>query len=161
MASIQDLILNSVKGSLGGVEIPSNMTNQVINGLSESILGGLTQTAVKPGGLDLVKGLLTGKQSAATSPVTALIGKIFSNNAAKKLGLGSALTTALVGLLPKILGNLSGVFKDQDGDGDVDLNDVLIALSGKKAQTQPATASAGGGILGEATSILGGIFTKK
>ena len=161
MASIQDLILNSVKGSLGGVEIPSNMTNQVINGLSESILGGLTQTAVKPGGLDLVKGLLTGKQSAATSPVTALIGKIFSNNAAKKLGLGSALTSALVGLLPKILGNLSGVFKDQDGDGDVDLNDVLIALSGKKAQTQPATASAGGGLLGAATSILGGIFKKK
>ena len=159
MASIQDLILNAVKGSIGNVEIPSNITNQVVSGLSESILGGLTQTAVKPGGLDLVKGLLTGQQSAETSPVTALIGKIFSGNAAKKLGLGSALTTALVGLLPKILGNLSGMFKDQDGDGDVDLNDVLIALSGKKTQT--ATASAGGGLLGAATSILGGIFKKK
>ena len=159
MASIQDLILNAVKGSIGNVEIPSNITNQVVSGLSESILGGLTQTAVKPGGLDLVKGLLTGQQSAATSPVTALIGKIFSGNAAKKLGLGSALTTALVGLLPKILGNLSGMFKDQDGDGDVDLNDVLIALSGKKTQT--ATASAGGGLLGAATSILGGLFKKK
>ena len=158
MASIQDLILNAVKGSIGNVEIPSNITNQVVSGLSESILGGLTQTAVKPGGLDLVKGLLTGQQSAATSPVTALIGKIFSGNAAKKLGLGSALTTALVGLLPKILGNLSGMFKDQDGDGDVDLNDVLIALSGKKTQT--ATASAGGGLLGAATSILGGLFKK-
>ena len=159
MASIQDLILNAVKGSIGNVEIPSNITNQVVSGLSESILGGLTQTAVKPGGLDLVKGLLTGQQSAATSPVTALISKIFSGNAAKKLGLGSALTTALVGLLPKILGNLSGMFKDQDGDGDVDLNDVLIALSGKKTQT--ATASAGGGLLGAATSILGGLFKKK
>ena len=159
MASIQDLILNAVKGSIGNVEIPSNISNQVVSGLSESILGGLTQTAVKPGGLELVKGLLTGKQSAATSPITALIGKIFSGNAAKKLGLGSALTTALVGLLPKILGNLSGMFKDQDGDGDVDLNDVLIALSGKKTQT--ATASAGGGLLGAATSILGGIFKKK
>ena len=159
MASIQDLILNAVKGSIGNVEIPSNISNQVVSGLSESILGGLTQTAVKPGGLELVKGLLTGQQSAETSPVTALIGKIFSGNAAKKLGLGSALTTALVGLLPKILGNLSGMFKDQDGDGDVDLNDVLIALSGKKTQT--ATASAGGGLLGAATSILGGIFKKK
>ena len=161
MASIQDLILNAVKGSIGNVEIPSNITNQVVSGLSESILGGLTQTAVKPGGLDLVKGLLTGQQSAATSPVTALIGKIFSGGAAKKLGLGTALTTALVGLLPKILGNLSGIFKDQDGDGDVDLNDILLALSGKKAQTQPAAATAGGGLLGAATSILGGIFKKK
>lgn len=161
MASIQDLILNSVKGAIGGVQVPSNVSNQVISGLSESILGGLTQTAVKPGGLELVKGLLTGKQSAATSPITALIGKIFSNNAAKKLGLGSALTAALVGLIPKILGNLSGVFKDQDGDGDVDLNDVLIALSGKKAQTQAVPASTGGGLLGAATSILGGLLKKK
>ena len=161
MASIQDLILNAVKGSIGNVEIPSNITNQVVSGLSESILGGLTQTAVKPGGLELVKGLLTGKQSAATSPITALIGKIFSNGTAKKLGLGSVVTSAVVGLLPKILGNLSGMFKDQDGDGDVDLNDVLIALSGKKTQTATATANAGGGLLGAATSILGGIFGKK
>ena len=53
------------------------------------------------------------------------------------------------------------MFKDQDGDGDVDLNDILIALSGKKAQTQPAAATAGGGLLGAATSILGGLFKKK
>ena len=159
MASIQDLILNSVKGVIGNVEIPANVSNQVVNGLSESILGGLTQTATKPGGIELVKGLLTGKQSAATSPITALIGKIFSNNTAKKLGLGSALTTAIVGLIPNILGKLSGVFKDQDGDGDVDLNDILIALSGKKTQT--ATASTGGGLLGAATSILGGLLKKK
>lgn len=154
MASIQDLILNSVKGAIGNVEIPSNVSNQVVSGLSESILSGLTQTATKPGGLELVKGLLTGKQSASTSPITALIGKIFSNNTAKNLKLGSVATAAIVGLLPKILGNLSGVFKDQDGDGDVDLNDVLIALSGGKK-------SSGGGLLGAATSILGGIFGKK
>lgn len=159
MASIQDLILNAVKGSIGSAGVPSNMTNQVINGLSESILGGLTQTAVKPGGLEMVKALLTGKQAAATSPITALIGKIFSGNAAKKLGLGSALTAGIVALIPKILGNLSGIFKDQDGDGDVDLNDVLIALSGKKTQAQPA--STGGGLLGAATSILGGLLKKK
>ncbi len=159
MASIQDLILNAVKGSIGSVAVPSNMSNQVISGLSESILGGLTQTAVKPGGLEMVKALLTGKQAAATSPITALIGKIFSGGAAKKLGLGSALTAGIVALIPKILGNLSGVFKDQDGDGDVDLNDILIALSGKKTQAQPA--STGGGLLGAATSILGGLLKKR
>ena len=159
MANIQDLILNAVKGSIGGVEVPSNISNQVISGLSESILGGLTQTAAKPGGLEAVKALLTGKQSAATSPVTALAGNIFSGNIAKKLGLGAGLTTALVGLLPKMLGNLSGIFKDQDGDGDVDLNDILIAIAGKKTQT--ASASTGGGILGAATSILGGLLKRK
>ncbi|MBR1576090.1 MAG: hypothetical protein IJ654_06555 [Bacteroidales bacterium] len=159
MASIQDLILNAVKGSIGGVDVPSNVSNQVISGLSESILGGLTQTATKPGGLDAIKALLTGKQAAATSPVTALAGNIFSNNTAKKLGLGSALTAGIVALIPKMLGNLSGLFKDQDGDGDVDLNDILIALSGKKAQ--PAQASAGSSILGAATSILGGLLKKK
>ena len=150
MASIQDLILNSVKGSIGGVEIPSNLSNQVISGLSDSILSGLTQTATKPGGLDAVKSLLTGKQSAAASPVTALIGNIFSNGTAKKLGLGSALTAGIVALVPKMLGNLSGVLKDQDGDGDVDLNDILIALTGKKSA----------GLAGVAGSILGGLFKK-
>ncbi len=62
-------------------------------------------------------------------------------------------------MIPKIPGNLSGVFKDQDGDGDVDLNDILIALSGKKTQAQPA--STGGGLLGAATSILGGLLKKR
>ena len=154
MASIQDLILQSVKGAIGNVEIPSNVSNQVISGLSESILGGLTQTAAKPGGLEMVKALLTGKQAAASSPVTDLIGKIFTGGAAKQLNLGSALTGSLVALLPKMLGNLSGVFKDQDGDGDVDLNDILIAL------TKGGAAKSGGGLLGAATSILGGLFKK-
>ena len=154
MASIQDLILQSVKGAIGNVEIPSNVSNQVISGLSESILGGLTQTAAKPGGLEMVKALLTGKQAAASSPVTDLIGKIFTGGAAKQLNLGSALTGSLVALLPKMLGNLSGVFKDQDGDGDVDLNDILIAL------TKGGGAKSGSGILGAATSILGGLFKK-
>ena len=158
MASIQDLILNSVKGAIGNVQIPSNVSNQVISGLSESILGGLTQTATKPGGLDMVKALLTGQQSAASSPITALIGNIFSGNTAKKLNLAPALTSAVVGLLPKIMGNLSGILKDQDGDGDVDLNDILITLSGKGSG---AAAAGGGSILGAATSILGGLLKKK
>ena len=154
MASIQDLILNSVKGAIGNVQIPSNVSNQVISGLSESILGGLTQTAAKPGGLEMVKALLTGKQAAASSPITDLIGKIFAGGTAKQLNLNSGLTSSLVALLPKMLGNLSGVFKDQDGDGDVDLNDILIALS------KGSAGKSGAGILGAATSILGGLFKK-
>ena len=46
---------------------------------------------------------------------------------------------------------LSSFIKDQDGDGDVDLNDILLSLKG----------GAGSGLLGAATSILGSLFGKK
>ena len=50
------------------------------------------------------------------------------------------------------MGKLSGFLKDQDGDGDVDLNDILASLKGN---------SGASGLLGAATSILGGLFGKK
>ena len=43
------------------------------------------------------------------------------------------------------MGSLSKIVKDQDGDGDVDFNDLIIALKG----------NGGGGILGAAKGILG------
>ena len=149
--ALSDIILQQVKNNTGGVSIPSNLKNQVLGGLSESILGGLTQTAAKPGGIDLVKNLLTGKSSAADSPVTALAGKLFTGNIASKLGLGSDLTNSLTAAIPAVLSKLSGLIKDQDGDGDVDLNDILITLKG---------GNTGSGLLGAATSILGGILKR-
>ena len=151
--NLSDLIAQQVKAAAGNVEIPSNVQNQVLGGLSESILGSLTQTATKAGGLDQIKNLLTGKANAATSPVTALAGTLFANNILKKLNLGGALGNKLTALIPVVLGKLSGLIKDQDGDGDVDLNDILITLQGGK--------KGGAGILGAATGILGGLFGKK
>jgi len=150
MANLTDLIMQQVKNYAGNVEIPSNVQNTVLNGLGDSILGSLTQTATKAGGLDQIKSLLTGATSAASSPITALAGSLFSNNILKKLNLGSALSGTLSGLIPKIMGGLSNFIKDQDGDGDVDLNDILLTLKGGKSS----------GILGAATSILGGLFKK-
>ena len=46
--------------------------------------------------------------------------------------------------------NIPADIKDQDGDGDVDINDILLSLKG----------GSGAGILGAATSILGGLFGK-
>ena len=150
MANISDLILQQVKKAAGNVEIPSNVQNTVLNGLSESILGSLTQTATKAGGIDMIKSLLTGNTSAAQSPITALAGKLFTNNILSKLNLGSLLNGKLTALIPSVLGGLSNIIKDQDGDGDVDLNDILLTLKGGKSS----------GILGAATSILGGLFKK-
>ena len=153
MASLSDLIAQQVKSAAGGIEIPSNVKNQVLGGLSDSILGSLTQTATKAGGVDIVKNLLTGKADVASSPVTALAGNLFSKNVLSKLSLGSALGSSLSGLIPGVLGKLSGFLKDQDGDGDVDINDIIVSLTGKK--------SGGSSLLGAATSILGGFLKKK
>ncbi len=150
MANIQDLIQQIVGASAAKVNIPADIKDQVLGGLSNSILGSLTQTATQAGGLDMIKNLLTGKADAASSPITALAGNLFSDNVIKKLNLGS-LAPALTALIPGIMSKLSSVIKDQDGDGDVDLNDILLSLKG----------GAGAGLLGAATSILGGLLGKK
>ena len=150
MANINDIIGQLVNSAAGKVEIPANLKDQVLGGLSSSILGSLTQTASKAGGLDEIKNLLTGKADAATSGITALAGNLFNKNVLSKLNLGS-LAPVLAGLIPGIMGKLSGFLKDQDGDGDVDLNDILLSLKG----------GSGAGLLGAATSILGGLFKKK
>ena len=114
-------------------------------------------------------------RDAAKSPVTALAGNIFNSNVLSKLKLGAA-GAALLAFIPKIMGGLKNIIKDQDGDGDVDLNDVLLTLKGSsgsilgsvlggvlggnKASAQPANT--GGSVLGNiAGSVLGGLFGKK
>ena len=185
--NLSDIILQQVTKNVTGsnLQIPSNVQQQVLGGLSDSILGSLTKTATAPGGIDLIKNLLTGKADAATSPVTALAGKLFTNNILSKLNLGSVLSGGLLALIPKIFGGLKGIIKDQDGDGDVDLNDILIVLKGGKGSvlgglggsvlgsvlggalggnTQATTqkANTGGSVLGSiAGSVLGGILGKK
>ena len=171
--NLSDIILQQVTKSVAGnnIQIPANVQNQVLGGLSESILGSLTKTAAAPGGIDLIKSLLTGKSDAASSPITALAGKLFSSNILSKLNLG-ALGTTLLALIPKILGGLKGIIKDQDGDGDVDLNDVLLTLKGGSGSILgsvlgsalgggSSSGSAAGGLGSIAGSVLGGLFGKK
>lgn len=153
MASITDLIMGQVKSAAGKVEIPSNIKDKVLNGLTDSVFGSLTQTAAKSGGIDQITQLLTGKVKAETSPVTALAGKLFQNNVLSGLNLGSA-GAAISGLVPTVMGKLSSIIKDQDGDGDIDLNDLLMGLKG-------GGKSGASGLLGAATSLLGGFLKKK
>ena len=169
--NLSDIILNQVTKSVSGsnIQIPQNLQQQVLGGLSDSILGSLAKTATAPGGLDQIKELLTGKADAATSPVTNLAGNIFNSNVLSKLKLGTA-GAALLAFLPKIMGGLKGIIKDQDGDGDVDLNDILLTLKGSSGSI---LGSVLGGVLGGgaqkssgglgsiAGSILGGILGGK
>ena len=154
-SSILDLIKQQVTAQTGSVAIPAQAKNQVLNGLTDSIFGSLTQTVTKVGGIEQIKSLLTGKTAAASSPITALAGSLFSNNILKNLNLGSVLNGKLTALIPVIMSKLSGILKDQDGDGDVDFQDILITLKGgNKTQTQTRTQT-GGGLLG---SILGKVL---
>ena len=175
--NLSDIILQQVTKNVAGsnLQIPSNVQNQVLGGLSDSILGSLTKTATTPGGIDLIKNLLTGKADATTSPVTALAGNLFTKNILSKLNLGSVLSGGLIALIPKIFGGLKGIIKDQDGDGDVDLNDVLLTLKGGTGGLLGSVlgGALGGGstttqktsnnsVLGSiAGSVLGGILGKK
>ncbi len=147
--SLKDIINQQVNSAAGGLEIPAALKNQVLGGLSDSILGSLTQTATKAGGIELIKDLFGGKTSAANSPVTDLAGKLFTNNILKNLNIGSVLGSSLAGLIPGILGGVTKIFKDQNGDGKVDINDIIIALGG---------LSIGKSIF---KNVLGGIFGKK
>ena len=153
--SILDLIKSQVSAQAGNVQIPSQAKDTVLNGLTDSIFGSLTQTVTKAGGIDQIKSLLTGSTSAQSSPITALAGNLFTNNILKKLNLGTALNGVLSGLIPTIMGKLSGILKDQDGDGDVDFNDILITLKGGN---KTAASSSGGGLLG---GILGKVLGGK
>ena len=130
MASLTDLLAQQVASAASSVDIPSNAKSTILNGLSESILGSLTKTATSAGGAEVLKNLFSGKQSAASSPVTALAGKLFANNILSKLGLSNSQNSALSGLIPTIIGKLSGLIKHKDGDGDVDINDIILSLSG-------------------------------
>ena len=172
--NLSDIILQQVTKNVAGsnIQIPQNLQQQVLGGLSDSILGSLAKTATAPGGLDQIKALLTGQADAAKSPVTALAGNIFNSNVLSKLKLGAA-GAALLAFIPKIMGGLKNIIKDQDGDGDVDLNDVLLTLKGSSgsilgsvlggvlgggaAKQQKASTGGLGSILGGALgSILGG-----
>lgn len=153
MASLTELLAQQVAAAAQNVEIPANAQKTVLSGLSDSIFKSLTQTATAPGGVEVLKNLFGGKSNAATSPVTALATKIFTGNILSKLGLGNKTNSALTGLIPTIIGKLSGLLKDMDGDGDVDLNDIIMTLTG----AQPKKKS--GGLLGGAAgAILGSIL---
>lgn len=159
--SINDIIMQQVQAAAGKANIPANVKSQAVNGLTESILSGLTQTAAQQGGADILKAILGGKSASGAADLSALAGKIFAQGAGK--GLDASTTSALSAALPQIIGGLAGGIKDMDGDGDVDINDIIIALTkGGAAQKPAAGKGLGNAVLGAAANaVLSGILKKK
>ena len=80
---------------------------------------------------------------------------MFNANILKNLNLGTLLNGKLSALIPAVMGKLSGILKDQDGDGDVDFQDILLTLKGGGNAQQTQTGGLGGGLLG---GILGKVL---
>lgn len=145
MSMLTELIKEKAAEVLtGSVSIPENLQEKVLGGLSDSIFDSIKDTASQDGGLDQLKALFTGKEDAASSPVTALASNLFSSNVAKKLGLSSSLVDAVVPMIPKVLNMLTS------GKG-IDAGDLLSDF---------VKDSAADLIKEKAGSLLGGLFKK-
>ena len=137
MSFITDLIQEKAVDVLGGISLPDNLKEQVLGGVSDSIFGSIKETAGKEGGIDQLIELFTGRQSAASSPVTDLAGKLFSTDIAKKLGLSPGIISAVVPMIPQVI------------DKSIDVNDLISEVT-KSGVADKLKDAAG--------SLLGGFF---
>lgn len=142
MSFITDLIKEKAVDVLGGISLPDNLKEQVLGGVSDSIFGSIKETAGKEGGIDQLIELFTGRQSAASSPVTDLAGQLFSSNIAKKLGLSPAIINAVVPMIPKVLEKFTS-------SKSIDVNDLISEVT-KSGVADKLKDAAG--------SLLGGFF---
>ena len=142
MSFITDLIKEKAVEVLGVVSLPDNLKEQVLGGVSDSIFGSIKETAGKEGGIDQLVELFTGRESASSSPVTALAGNIFSSNIAKKLGLSPAIINAIVPMIPKVIEQFTSSKK-------IDVNDLIAEVT-KSGVADKLKDAAG--------SLLGGLF---
>lgn len=165
MSAITDIILSQVKESAGG-----KLNSNVLSGLSDSILGSVMQSAQSVGGIEDLTQLFTGKTDAASSPVTALAGKIFKADAVKKLGLDQKTVQLAVALLPTIInalvskkngldiGSILGAFVG--GQTSTKSTKSTTTKSGKKvtsagSKSTKSKTDATGSLLGAAVNVLG------
>ena len=122
MSQISDLILKQVQSAAAGRDLSSS----VLNGLSDSVLNSIKQTATSANGVQQLTELFTGKTSAASSSVTSLATQIFTSQVAGKLGLSSAAASSASSLLPTIINGLVSAISSK-GSG-MNLASILSAV---------------------------------
>lgn len=144
MSQLTDLISKAAQSAASG----SDLNGNVLNGLSESIVNSLKQTATSKGGVEQLTALFTGKASASSSPITALASRIFTTQIASKLGLSSSAASSAAGLLPKILGSLVSSVSSKSGSG-LDLASILSSLGAASGNSTAAKVGYIAGTLGK------------
>ncbi len=143
MSVLTDLIKEKAGEVLAGnVSIPEDLKEKVMGGVSDAIFGSVKETAAQEGGIAQLTSLFTGESSAASSPVTALAGKLFSGNIAEKLGLSPTIVNAIVPMIPKVIELVTS------GKG-LDVSELLSEVS-KGGVADMLKEKAG--------SLLGGLF---
>lgn len=147
MSALTDIILAQVKESAG-----SKLDNNILGGLSDSILGSVKQSAQSASGIEQLTSLFTGKTSAAESPVTALAGKLFQSGVAKKLNLDSKTSNLATSLLPTIIGAL---VNNKNG---MDITSILGAFAGGNTASKKSNNKSD--LLGTAVGLLGKFLKK-
>lgn len=147
MSALTDIILAQVKESAG-----SKLDNNILGGLSDSILGSVKQSAQSASGIEQLTSLFTGKTSAAESPVTALAGKLFQSGVAKKLNLDSKTSNLATSLLPTIIGAL---VNNKNG---LDITSILGAFAGGNTASKKSNNKSD--LLGTAVGLLGKFLKK-
>lgn len=153
MSQISDLILKQVQAAASQSASQSDLGSNVLNGLSDSILNSLKQTAKTPNGIEQLTSLFTGNTSAESSPITQLASQIFSSQIVPKLGLSASSANAATGLLPTIIASLVSIITKK-GSG-IDLSSILSSLGA--AVSSKSTAGKLVSVLGK----LGGLFGKR
>lgn len=145
MSQLVDFIKQQVaEVTSGNRSIPAHLKDKVMGGVSQSIVDSLKQTAGKKGGIEHITSLFTGKTPAASSPVTALAGRLFTSNVVPKLGLSPMVGSAVAALIPVILGTV--ISKVSSGKG-FNLQGILSALGG--ASIGDKLKNVAGGLLGK------------
>lgn len=150
MSQLSDLILKQAQAAAAG----SNLDNSVLNGLSDSIVNSLKQTATKSGGIEQLTALFTGKASAESSPITALASQIFTSQVAPKLGLSSSASSTASSLLPTILSAVVSLVVNKKASG-LDLSSILSALGASSGSNSKL------GNIVNVVGALGKLFKKK
>ncbi|MCQ2224345.1 MAG: hypothetical protein MJZ14_01300 [Paludibacteraceae bacterium] len=148
MSQLSDLILKQVQAAASG----SNLGNNVLNGLSDSVMNSLKQTALKQGGIEQLTSLFTGKTSAESSPITALASQIFSSQVAPKLGLSASASSSASSLLPTVLSAIVALVSKKSSG--LDLSSILSSLGASGSNSKL-------GGLGSLVGMLGKMFKKK
>ena len=148
MAGVADLIKKvAAEAASGNINIPDNLKEKVLGGLSDSVFDSIKKTATEKGGIEQLTSLLTGGTSASASPVTSMATKIFSSQVAPKLGLSAATTSAITAVLPTVIDKLvAAVSSGKDG---FDLSDIIAAVSGGSNSSTSGLLKGVGGLLGK------------